>query len=266
MVRPLPLLHLNLPDKFGTATSTGVRPITPRGQKVASGLIDSFTVTKGPKTTGLIVFPFNGFYVKIRASSGTRDIPALETLMMEAVNSIDWSSKTLVTAAEPMADCPQPLATRPAAKRVEGDDMSGIMSALLGGAAAQVVANKSKDAKPAPAPNYCREPGSANSGSTLYRANGDPDRYMLAMGDGGTAIYAGRNDLLALVEGSNAKEGAKTSAKYTLTYSQLDRTGTYGDFEGLPLPEQAIEEVRNGSPSSVATTWGKKRDISIGIR
>jgi hypothetical protein len=52
---------MNLPDKFGTATSTGVRPFTPRGQKVASGLIDSFSVTKGPKTTGLMIFPFNGF-------------------------------------------------------------------------------------------------------------------------------------------------------------------------------------------------------------
>ena len=257
---------LNLPDKFGTATSTGVRPFTPRGQKVASGLVDSFMVTKGPKTTGLMIFPFNGFYVKLRASSETRDIPALEALMMEAASAIDWSSKTLVAAAQPMADCPLSLAIRPAAKRAEGDDMSSILSALLGGAAAQVVAKKSKDEEPAPAPNYCREPGSASSTSTLYRANGDTDRYMLAMGDGGTAIYAGRNDLLALVEEANSKEDAKTPAKYTVTYSQLDRTGTYGDFEGLPLPEQALEEVQSGSPSSVATTWGKKRDISIGSR
>ena len=87
---------MNLPDKFGTVTSTGVRPFTPRGQKVASGLIDSFSVTKGPKTTGLMIFPFNGFYVKIRASSGTRDVPALEALMLEAANTIDWSSKALV--------------------------------------------------------------------------------------------------------------------------------------------------------------------------
>jgi hypothetical protein len=89
---------------------------------------------------------------------------------------------------------------------------------------------------------------------------------MLAMGDGGTAIYAGRNDLLALVEEANSKEGTKTSAKYTVTYSEFDRTGTYGDFEGLPLPEQALEEVQSGSPASVATTWGKNRDISIGTR
>ena len=213
-----------------------------------------------------MIFPFNGFYVKMRVSSEMRDVPALETLMMEAANAIDWSSTTSVAAAQPMADCSQSLADRPAAKRVEGDDMSGMLSALLGGAAAQVVAKKSKVAEPVPAPNYCREPGSAGPTSTLYRPNGDPDRYMLALGDGGMGIYAGRNDLLALVEEANAKGGTKTSAKYTVTYAQLDRTGTYGDLEGLPLPEQALAEVQNGSPASVATTWGKKREISIGKR
>ena len=257
---------MNLPDKYGTATSSGVRAFTPRGQRVASGLMDSFSVTKGTKTTGLMILPFNGFYAKIRASSATRDIPALETLMTEAANAIDWSSKVAAPAAVAIADCPQALAARPAAKKSEGDDASRMMSALLGGAFAQVVANKSKEAKASPPSNYCREPGSANATSALYRANGEPDRYMLAMGDGGTAIYAGRNDLLNEVEAANAQQGSKPAAKYTVTYSQLDRTGTYSDFEGLPLPEQAIEEVQGGAPASVATTWGKEREISIGAQ
>lgn len=257
---------MNLPDKWGTATGSGIRALTPRGQQVASGLMESYSVTKTGRSTGLMIFPYNGFYAKIRATSNARDLPGLEALMMQAVNSLDWSTKWPVAPASQILDCPQPLAPRQAAKQIEGDNDASLLAGLLGAAVAQTSSPKpDKDDANLPPPTFCREPGQASLAFGIYRPNSDARRFMLAVGDGGRAIVAGPNEIGAIIGGEIAEKDGKAApdVTYTVTFVELDKTKTFADFDSLPTTEQVVDVVEKGRPVSTATTWGKKRDIQI---
>jgi hypothetical protein len=246
---------MNLPDKYGTVRATGIRPFSPRGQAVASGLLETYEVSKGGRATGLVVLPFKGFYVKVRASSKTRDLAELESLLLDAVNAFDWTDKSATHAAAPMADCGTPLAARAPAKLIEAKGDDRMMAGILGGLFAQVASSQAdKKAAAEPPVAYCREPGHSTLSTGLYRPGASSDHYMLAVLDGGRAISAGRNDLAALID--NANSGSK-APRYTVSFHQLDRVATFGDFASLPLPDQVIEHVEQGRPVSIAQTWGK---------
>ena len=257
---------LNLPDKYGTVKPTGVRSFVPRGQAVATGLMETFEISKG-RSSGLMVLPFNGFYAKIRATSKTRDIAALEALMVQAANTLDWSSKSPAVAAVPVSDCAVPLAAREKARPVEASGEDKMMAGILGGLFAQVTTDKpDKKANVEPAPVFCREPGQSSLSFGMYRPNGDAEHYVLAVHDGGRAVTVGRNGLSELINGEIAASSGKPNgpARYTVSFVQLDRIETYGDFMSLPLPDQAVEQVEKTRPVSVAGTWGKdNRQVTI---
>lgn len=259
---------LNLPDKYGAVTPSGLRAFTPRGQRVTSGLMESYQLGKWGKSSALAVIPFNGFYAKFRVTSKTRDVAGIEALLMEAVNAFDWSSKSRQAPAIPIVDCQSPLPARTAAKLVEGDNR--MMAGLLGGLFAQIDVNDIKKDKgpPPPPPVYCREPGPANLTYGVYRANAGAEHYTMAIHDGGRAITVGRNGLSELIKSEIAeKEGKKDGqARYTVSFVHMDKVETYSDFGSLPLPDQAMEQVEKTRAVSVAGTWGKKdKEVSIGV-
>lgn len=242
-----------LPEKYPDPKSLGIRPFTPRGQSTASGLMELFTTGNQFKSTGVMVLPVNGFYAKIRATSSTRDAASLEQLMLAAVNSMQWSSRNPENAAIPIADCPAPLPERPAAKSVELNQEDRMMAALIGGVIAQSTA---LDKKPATA-TYCREPGPLQIPYGIYRLVGSDDSYMMALLDAGRAIFVGNSAHAQIMS------ELKKPARISVSLVEMERTSTFGDFATLPLPEQALEQVQRGTPLSVASTWGKKRELSI---
>lgn len=257
---------LNLPDKYGQVSALGIRAFTPRGQSVASGLIESYSVGNGWRTSGLMILPLNGFYAKIRVSSKTRDGAALEALMLAAVNAFDWSTDSPAAAAVPVADCRSPLLPFQAAKRVRMNSEDRMVAALLGGTLVGGLVDEQGKKIVRPAPLFCREPGAASLSFGVYRPDERNDQYLLAVHDAGRAITAGRNELSELVGGElDAKSGRDAAlSRYTVTFIELDKTQIFGDFETLPLPEQAVEEVEKTQPIAVAKTWGKDdKNITI---
>jgi len=248
-----------LPEKYPNPKSLGVRPFTPRGQSAATGLMELFTTDGKFRTTGVMLLPVNGFYAKVRASSSTRDAAALEQLMVAAINRIDWSSRGTEVAATPVADCPAPLPARKPAKLAKLSQEDQMMAAILGGVVAQAgaIEDEKETAAEVEVISYCREPGPLQIPYGIYRPVGSSDRYMMAIFDAGRAIVVGSSDLLQIL--SKTKKPARVSVSYV----EMERTSTFGDFMSLPLPEQALEHVQKSAPLSVASTWGKQRNLTI---
>ncbi len=129
-----------------------------------------------------------------------------------------------------------------------------MMSALIGGIVAQSDALKKQPV----ALVYCREPGPASLAWGIYRGEGASDRYMMALSDAGRAIFVGSADLAALLTET------KAAPRFSVSLADLEKTSTFGDFETLPLPDQAMEMIEKTAPLSVASTWGdKKRALTI---
>lgn len=242
-----------LPDKYTNPRSLGIRPFTPRGQSIASGLMETFAVEGPSRSTAVIVFPINGFYAKVRATSETRDAGSLEQLLLSAANSLDWSSRQQEVAAKVIHDCADPLPEREPANVVETNSDDRMIPALIGGVVAQTGPVQSR----AEATEYCREPGRSQIAYGIYRPGGASERYLMALLDAGRAIAVGSLELAQILSELN------TSPRVSVTLIELDRTATFGGFESLPLPEQAVAMVESSSPLSVASTWGRDRQISI---
>lgn len=245
---------LLMPEKYQNARSLGIRAFTPRGQKQATGLIEVFTTESDFRSTGVILFPVNGFYVKIRASSKSRDAAGLEQLLLSGVNTIDWSSRQNEMAAVPMTDCVATLPNRNPAQLAPTNDKDRMMSALLGGVIAQAGAMKTTPARM----TFCREPGTPTLPYGLYRPDASADRYMIALRDAGRAVIVGNSDFAQILS------EMKTAPRVSISLVDMERTETFGDFESLPLPDQVMEMVAKTAPLSAASTWGdKKRNLTI---
>lgn len=245
---------LLMPEKYRNARSLGTRVFTPRGQDQATGLIEVFTTDSEFRSTGVILFPVNGFYVKIRASSKSRDAAGLEQFLLSGVNTIDWSSPQKEMAAAPVTDCPATLANRSPAKLAATNNKDRMMSALLGGIVAQAGALKTTRATI----TFCREPGPSSIPFGIYRPDAANERYMMALRDAGRAIIVGSSDLTQILS------ELKAAPRFSIGLVDLERTETFGDFQSLPLPDQAMEMIQKTAPLSVASTWGdKKRALTI---
>lgn len=248
---------LNLKDKYPGAKPTGIRAFVPKGQKLATGLMEVMT-TDGPlKSTGLMVLPFSGFYAKLRVSSKVKGPTELEQMMWSIANEIDWKSKQNEQTAAPVMDCTSTLTLSANAKPVEASKEDKMASALLSGLMSQMVAADPKKYKTTPG-NFCREPNSGSWASDIYRFNQTNDSYMLALGDNGTAITVDKNSLAALMGDKKGKP-----AGYSVRYILMAKTISYPELDSLPTAERLTDYVDNSAPLSVATTWGDKKEVSI---
>lgn len=247
-------LILLQPAKYVKPRSLGIRSITPRGQSRASGLLEIFATESQYRSTGLILLPVNGFYAKIRASSKSLDAAGLEQLLITAGNSIDWASRRMEFASAPVQECASGLPQRGPARLATISSEDRMMSALIGGVVAQAAAMKAAPSSTV----YCRDPGPLQIPYGLYRAGGSNESYLMALLDSGRAVAVGSSDLVQILL------ELKQTPRISVTHIALEKTSTYGDFETLPLPDQALEMIDKTQPISVAATWGgKKRDLTI---
>lgn len=237
-------------DRFGEVTPTGIRPFTPRGQASTTGLMGTYRTSGEHRSTGLAVLPLNGFYAKVRASSSKRDLPGLEALMMQVLNSFNWASRVPEPVAAAVAECTSPLPAGATARPLAATEQDRMMAGILGGLAAQV--QNGKQAQPAAPQTFCQEPGQQQPAFGVYRPGASLERFTMAVGDGGRAVTVGRNGLAELVATEKSK-----AQRYSVSLVHLDKTETYGDFDALPSPAQVAEMIGRSRPVSVAGTWGK---------
>ena len=150
-----------------------------------------FRVSKPPyRSTGVALVPLGeDWLVKLRYSSTTLAPEELGARMQAVLGALAWP-KTIapVPAARPIADCTTTLRTKDDAKpRGDALGSSLLQGALLGAIAKGEV----KPEKTAHVATFCRDPAAhpelGNAG--VYRADGERDGYLIALGDAGRGIY-----------------------------------------------------------------------------
>ncbi|HET9640602.1 MAG TPA: hypothetical protein VFP12_15490 [Allosphingosinicella sp.] len=237
----------------------------PPGRTNASGMLASYAVTgKGYKSTGIALVPVGEWLVKIRASSRTLTPSELEARMKSALAEIAWPKKMApAPGAAPILPCATGLALTGDAKPAEKDESSGaamLVGALLG----QVGATREAPGKAAPPPatHWCRD-SIELAGAAVYRADEQADGYLIALGDAGRAVSAGRNGGDVLLDSAEEKKAG--GDRYEVRLIFLAQTMTSRLLDRLPPPAQALAIVEEGRFATSFGTWGKgKGQLTIG--
>lgn len=236
----------------------------PTGQGNASGLIGSYSVSKGPyRSTAIAFLPLGpDWYVSVRYSSKTFDAATLETHVRAVVAALGWPQQIAPQpAATQIEDCTTPLALSGNAKPIDRSNAMGsalLFGALLSSASTDEKQEMAKNEPPAPPVMWCRDlaasVGVGNAG--VYRPVGTTDRYLIAYQDAGRGLMVEPDTLSGLLD-----EKAKPS--WSVTEYEVGAAGSYIPRDRLPAPDQALTIVTKEAYASKATTWGKKRDIQI---
>lgn len=237
-------------DGWGTLTPVAAAPIAvaPPGRSIASGLAQGWGITDGPyRGTAIAMVPLGEWLVKLRYSSKAADGPQAFAAVRAALAALAWpaSAKDAAPAA-PVAACPKALQFKGQAKAMAPDLNATMMGALL----AMPVETAKREG---PAPVWCRDAARVQMGA-LYRPDAQDNGYLLALSDAGRGIWVGPS-LDGLFD--NRKKTA-----WSVDFITPGRTIVFPQQDRLPSPERVIG-VASGTPASVVTTWGQKRDISI---
>ncbi|HEX8225295.1 MAG TPA: hypothetical protein VF605_15890 [Allosphingosinicella sp.] len=251
---------------LGTPSRHGAGAFVPPGRANASGLIATYALAgKGYRSTGLAMVPVGEWLVKMRASSHTLSPPELEARMKAVLGEIAWP-KNMAPApdASPVVACATGLALTGDAKPAEKDEASGaamLVGALLGQMGA-IEEPAGKAAAPAPVTTrWCRDSTELPEGA-VYRAGEQADSYLIALGDAGRAVSAGRNAGQLLLEGADDKKPG--GDRYEVQLILLAQTMTSALLDRLPPPAQALALVKEGRFATSFGTWGKgKGQITV---
>ena len=210
------------------------------GASLASGLRVSFDLTAPElRSTALAVAPLGDFMLAIRMSSSRLGRAALDEKLSRFIDGLRWPAQAAhpaAAAAQPIAQCPEPLQLRNA--RTVRTEMS---DSLLSGVLISAI-NHSESANNPPPPIYCREPG-ATIAYGVYRPNASRDSYVIALNDAGIAYSAGQTLDLAALTG-----GGSQGRRYSLTMLVRNASGVVASFDRLPPPAQAWSASQRSSP------------------
>lgn len=223
------------------ATIKVARFTPPNGAGDNSGLRIVTPVKNDLSASGLAIYLHDGWLVKLRMSSRTMDVAAMEARMSEFVAAL-----TLPAATQPappfaeIANCAAPMKPGKKAKMIELDMTSTIIfGGLLG-----VELGKQDDEAPAqaaaPEVPFCRDPASVPQYG-IYRRGDAVEGYLIAFGDTGTSLTVAPYDLGPLM---------KPSRGFTVRQSDGVTEQVYPPFAALPSPEQAM-----GLPGKVGVVF-----------
>lgn len=249
-------------DLYGGATAV-VPPaeFVPPQQRNASALIGSYRPGKEPfKSTGAAYVPIGPeWYVSVRYSSASLAPEALDTRLRSVIAAIEWPSKIEPQPdAAPVVDCAQPLVTSGEAKMATGDKMGA--SALFGGLMASAARDDKKKMNAIDPPVvWCRDTGTyaGLEAHGVYRPVGTSDRYLIAFQDAGRGLWVGPDELATLID-------KDASPSWSIAVVGIADTTNYANRDRLPAPTQALAISNKEQFTSKATTWGKKRNVTIG--
>lgn len=235
-------------DTFGgiTPLSTPVAFTAPRAS-TASALRQVFATGKGPyRSTGLAVVPVGEWLVVVRLSSKTLDPAALDTRLTDAVAAVGWPvEEKAAPVAVPIAACPTQL-TFAKAKQRKPDMEQMVLGSFL-----SVLAAKKTPTAPAPQETLCRD-GKATMMWGMYRAPDATDNYLVALGDSGRTVSVYKSFV-----------SADLPSGYPVALHDLDgSTASYPWFDKLPAPQQVVDAVLKGRPTSRTQVGGNTVTIN----
>lgn len=236
----------------------------PSGPGTASGLIGSYSVSKGPyRSTAIAFMPLGpDWYVSLRYSSKTFDPATLETHMRAVASAFEWPAKVAPQpAALAMQDCTTRLALSGEAKPVRQSNALGsslLFGALLSSTHDDQGQKTAKDAPAVPATPWCRDIAASIGlgNAAVYRPIDTDDQYFIAYQDSGRGLMVQPDTLSALLDKT-------TRPSWSITAIELGVAASYIPRDRLPSPEKALAIVTKERSASTATTWGKNRNIQI---
>lgn len=223
------------------AQSGSFTPISGGGE--GSGLLlYGPTTGGGMDSTGLALFPFDDWLVKIRISSRDLAPPELFYKFVDVLSNLRLpQSRIEYPAASDIAPCETQLNASDAGNR-------SAASKDAFGAIASIAAGKRKPPQGAMQrvedPEYCRE-WQEDSSYSVYRSKGSRDSYVLALGDSGYAVSVGKYDLSWL-----GPRQADLASRYWAMAMEEGRTGIFVPFSALPDPDYLLDTVMEERPSA----------------
>lgn len=237
-------------DRLGTPTLVEpAHAFAVSGRSQGSGLKTVYALRNGPMSaTGAAIAASPNWYVVVRASSSQRSAAQMSAWLDQAMASVSWPKTETPLASAPIAVCATRLPTLAEAKVAPADGSSTLLNAIIG----------MVPTKPAPAAapaTWCREPLKIKGGD-VYRPNGDPERYLLAVGDSGRGLSVGPNTLNRVIK-------PDAPQIYSATLMLLDSNVGFADFASLPAPAQAAGLLANGTSAFRTPTWGPSKTVNI---
>lgn len=210
------------------------------GSTAPSSLRQVYASPGGPfRSTALAVVPVGTWIVAIRMSAATLTARELDGRLLQAVGAIKWptTSGSSSLIASPTKACTTPIAFKKA-KQIQPNGSDMLMS-LLGGSVASKMQAEQKGSS-TPVATWCRN-GEGNTDYGVYRSDGSPAGYVLALYDAGRVV-----SVYPSLTGQIDKTGA-----YSVSVEDVDGTvSTFPSFSALPDPKQVWDLIRKGRPSA----------------
>lgn len=212
------------------------------------------------RSTGIAMFRAGDWYVKLRASSRTRDAATLGGWMTEVLGALVVPAKLAGDpAAAPVEECANRLEFPVAAQDAPADLASSLVSAVMGLTIAEAESEPEEgDAVPVV---WCRD-RTMDGFQAVFRPDAATDRYLLAFGDNGNAIMVAPDAGAALlgIEDGNASPPA---ARFTATLITAQKDVLFVAQDRLPSPERTVSLINGGRTSSSYNTWGKDKTVEF---
>ncbi|MBV7258346.1 hypothetical protein [Erythrobacter crassostreae] len=211
------------------------------------------------KSTGLVLFSVNGWFVKLRASSRTRSPEELGIWIDSAFAELAApASSASQPAIIPVEDCEEKLVFKKKAEDAKVDGASSLISALLGGMVAEKVQEQQESEEARAAVAWCRD-SSLSATQVAYRANASTDSYLIALGDSGMGVSVAPDSGSALL--SDAKKSKKQP--FSITVITDDQRINFVPQNRLPSLERVLKIINENRRTSAVSTWGDNSTIEL---
>jgi len=246
-------------DLFGNVSlNQPPASFTPVNQTYASGLRAIYSADEDSpfRSTGIVLFSVDGWYVKVRASSRTRSAEELSLWIDQVLSEVSLPQSTAL-AAELVQDCSEPLKFRRQSKDAPKDGAAALMSSVLGMMAAEKRANGELNVGNE-AVQWCRD-STLGGAQIVYRANASKDSYLIAIGDNGNAVRVAPDTSAALLN----PESSKKRDRYGITLITAVQNTNYVAQDRLPSPERVVSIINDNRRVSSTPTWGDEKSIGI---
>lgn len=250
-------------DTFGhPPLAIAPAPFVPPGQTVASGLRAVYAPKGGSyRSTGVMLLPVEGWYVKVRASSQSRSPEELADWMDGVLAEIDWPRDIPASApAQPVTPCAEPLRFETEATDAGGGDLTAeaLGVALMSSAAGDASIKK----EVAPVEQWCRD-RQLDGNIAAYRPEGSTTSYLLAYGDNGNGIWTGLSPMKVAMDEIATKKGGAAPARYAVTLHTAMEDVNFVLQDRLPSPGRIAYLLKANRRASTVATWGKHRQVQI---
>ncbi len=251
-------------DVYGRVSPTTPQAFVPPRQTNASGLkaVYALDESRGIKSTGIALLPVGDWYVKLRVSSKGKNAQEVSAMLDRALAEISWPSKIAnAPVATPVIPCATPLTFDAAVKDVP-KEQANIFLAPMGGMILRGLKAEKTDKSDnlPPVQSWCRE-REFEQNQTMYRPNNATDRYLVALGDNGNAVWVAPDDANGIFV--QKEKSPASPPPYSVSMILADKTIYYVSQDRMPSYEHVVKLI-NGDRSTVTMpTWGKSKTIQV---